>query len=133
MTKPFAGLLLALAALLVSGCYTVPETGRTSIILPVVDDVAQGNAAFIDIKAKEKISTDPVQNERVRRIGRRIAAAVGDALPGANWEFVVFEAPLTVNAFALPGGKVGVYTGLLGLVWNPTPRSRSSWATRSRT
>ncbi len=97
-----------------AGCYTVPETGRKSFILPV-DDVAQGSAAFADLKSKEKISNDPVDNERVRRVGTRIAQAVGDALPGAQWEFVVFDAPDTVNAFALPGGKVGVYTGLLRL------------------
>jgi predicted Zn-dependent protease len=82
----------------------------------LVNDVAQGAAAFAEIKAKERISTDPVQNARVQRIGRRIAMAVGDALPGANWEFVVFDAPKTLNAFALPGGKVGIYTGLLNLV-----------------
>jgi metalloendopeptidase OMA1, mitochondrial len=115
MKKILPGLWVALL-LLLSGCYTVPETGRTSLILPMVNDVAQGAAAFADIKAKEKISRDPVQNDRVRRIGQRIAAAVGDALPGAQWEFVVFDAPQTLNAFALPGGKVGIYTGLLNLV-----------------
>jgi len=74
-----------------------------------------GAAAFLDIKGKERISTDPVANARVQRIGGRIAAIAGDDLPGAVWEFVVFDAPDTVNAFALPGGKVGVYTGLLKL------------------
>lgn len=109
-------LSLGLAGLFsLSGCYTVPETGRTSLIIPVMDDVAQGASAFAEIKAKEKISTDARANERVRRVGQRIASVVGDALPGAQWEFVVFDAPQTVNAFALPGGKVGVYTGLLAL------------------
>jgi predicted Zn-dependent protease len=115
MKMTLLGVFVTLLALF-SGCYTVPETGRSSLILPVVDDVAQGTAAFAEIKAKEKISADPVQNARVQRIGRRIAAAVGDALPGANWEFVVFDEPKTLNAFALPGGKVGIYTGLLNLV-----------------
>jgi len=105
---------LALVVLL-AGCYTVPETGRTSLILPMVNDVAQGAAAFDEIKAKEKVSNNPQQNERVHRVGTRIAEAVGDALPNAKWEFVVFDAPDTINAFALPGGKVGVYTGLLKL------------------
>ena len=111
--RPCLSLLAVL--LLMSGCYTVPETGRSSFILPMVDDVAQGAAAFSEIKSKEKVSHNPVENERVRRIGRRIAEAVGSALPGAVWEFVVFDAPDTVNAFALPGGKVGVYSGLLNL------------------
>ncbi len=77
-----------------------------------------GATAFADTKAKEKISNDLAANERVRRVGQRIADAVGDALPGAKWEFVVFDDPKTVNAFALPGGKVGVYTGLLELAMN---------------
>jgi predicted Zn-dependent protease len=107
--------VLALS-LLLGGCYTVPETGRKSVILPLVNDVAQGAAAFADLKAKEPISSDAEKNERVQRVGKRIAIAVGDALPGAQWEFVVFYGPTTVNAFALPGGKVGIYTGLLDLV-----------------
>ena len=74
-----------------------------------------GAAAFADVRTKEKISHDPEANARVQRVGARIAEAVGDQLPSAKWEFVVFDAPKTINAFALPGGKVGVYTGLLNL------------------
>lgn len=108
-------LLVALIAV-ACGCYTVPHTGRRSLILlPAGQEMEMGAAAFLDIKSKEKVSTDPIANDRVRRIGERIAAAAGDDLPGAKWEFVVFDAPDTVNAFALPGGKVGVYTGLLKL------------------
>jgi len=104
--------LLALAA-----CYTVPETGRQSVIaIPVSQETELGATAFADVRAKEKISNDPTANAQVRRVGQRIAAAVGSQLPSAQWEFVVFDAPDTVNAFALPGGKVGVYTGLLKLV-----------------
>jgi metalloendopeptidase OMA1, mitochondrial len=97
----------------IAGCYTVPETGRRSLILPIGDDVADGAAAFAEMKTKEPVSTDAQKNERVTRVGTRIARAVGDALPGAQWEFVVFDEPKTINAFALPGGKVGVYSGLL--------------------
>lgn len=114
MKQALVGILLG-AALFLAGCYTVPETGRTSFMLPV-DDVAQGAAAFAELKAKGPISHDPEANARVRRIGNRIAGAVGDALPGAAWEFVVFDEDATINAFALPGGKVGIYTGLIKLV-----------------
>lgn len=115
MKKLFAWLLAA-ALLVLAGCYTVPETGRSSLILVSPNEEMQmGATAFIDLKAKEKVSTDIEANARVARIGKRIAEAVGDALPGAKWEFVVFDEPKTVNAFALPGGKVGVYTGLINL------------------
>lgn len=108
--------LVLLMALLVAGCYTVPETGRSAFVLPFLNEVAQSTAAFADLKAKAKISDDPALNAQAQRVGQRIAEAVGKDLPGANWEFVVFEAPQTANAFALPGGKVGVYSGLLRLV-----------------
>src|SRR5688572_28926762 len=115
MNKCFRWVLVA-GALALAGCYTVPETGRSSMVMISPGEETQmGAAAFADIQAKEKISHDPAANERVRRVGQRIAEAVGDALPSAKWEFVVFDEPKTANAFALPGGKVGVYTGLLNL------------------
>jgi predicted Zn-dependent protease len=46
----------------------------------------------------------------VQRVGKRIASVA--QLPNAQWEFVVFESP-EANAFCLPGGKVGIYTGIL--------------------
>lgn len=109
-------LCVMLAALLgVAGCYTVPETGRKSlVIVPPEQEATLGAQAFQEVRAQEKISNDPAALGRVTRVGRRIATAVGNDLPGAQWEFVVFESS-EVNAFALPGGKVGVYTGLLNL------------------
>ncbi len=104
-------LLLPFVALL-TGCYTVPETGRKSLMLVSVGQETQlGAASFADLKSKGKVSNDAQKNATVQRVGTRIAHAVGDALPGAEWEFVLFddESP---NAFALPGGKVGVHTGL---------------------
>ena len=106
---------LACALLFLSACSTVPETGRKQFILmSAADEAATGVAAFAQIKKQEKISTDPVLNARIHRIGKRIAGAVGRDLPDAQWEFVVFESD-QLNAFALPGGKVGFYTGLIKL------------------
>jgi len=99
-------------ALALSGCYTVPETGRRSLMLVSVGQETQlGAASFADIRARRTVSADAALNARVAKVGQRIARAVGDALPGAQWEFVVFEDD-SPNAFALPGGKVGVHTGL---------------------
>lgn len=98
-----------------SSCAVVPETGRKQLMLVSPDQEAKmGLASFTSIKEQEKISSDPAANARVRRIGERIAKSVGRELPNAQWEFVVFDSE-QVNAFALPGGKVGVYTGLLKL------------------
>lgn len=103
----------ALALGLFSGCATVPETGRRQLmLLDAAQEAKMGLSAFAELKNQQPISRDPGANARVRRIGARIAPAVGRDLPNADWEFVVFESA-QVNAFALPGGKVGVYTGLL--------------------
>lgn len=113
--KPRLPALLLGTLLALSGCYTVPETGRKSLVLISPSEEANlGAQSFAQLRTQERVSTDPGHVERVRRVGSRVAAAVGDDLPSAKWEFAVFESP-DVNAFALPGGKVGVYTGLLRL------------------
>jgi predicted Zn-dependent protease len=67
---------------------------------------------FIELKKETPLSTDPELNARLERVGRRIAEVAAYDLPDAEWEFVVFDDPEQINAFAMPGGKVAVYTGL---------------------
>ena len=106
-------LLLVVALFTLAGCYTNPVTGRKSLVLlSQGEELSLGAASFQDIRQKETVSTDPALTARVARVGQRIAQAVGNELPDAKWEFVVFDSK-QLNAFALPGGKVGVYTGLL--------------------
>lgn len=103
--------VLALAAWLVAGCITNPETGRRQLlIIPEAQVTELGFASFEQMKKETPISKDAAANALVQRVGKRIAAAV--TLPGAQWEFVVFESK-QANAFCLPGGKIGVYTGIL--------------------
>jgi len=104
--------LLCLAALVAGGCETVPITGRSQLqLVSGEQEVQMGAEAYKEILAKAKISADPAANALVTRVGTRIAAATGRSdLP---WEFKVIDDPQTVNAFALPGGKVAVYTGIL--------------------
>lgn len=107
--KPLA--LTVVATLIWAGCQTVPETGRRQInLFSTADETQLGLASFTQMKKDVPISKDPKANEQVQRVGRRIAAVAN--LPGAQWEFVVFDSK-EANAFCLPGGKVGVYTGLL--------------------
>jgi Zn-dependent protease with chaperone function len=103
-------ILLALLAALAASCATAPVTHRSQLILVSSAYEAQlGAQAFEAVGKKGKRSRDPAPIAVVERIGSRIAAA--SALQ-ANWEFAVFEDDKQVNAFALPGGKVGVYTGI---------------------
>jgi predicted Zn-dependent protease len=104
-----------LASGLLAGCFTNPVTGRKELVMISPEqELSLGVQSFADVQKSEKVSTDAAANARVQRVGQRIAQAVGNQLPNASWQFVVFDSP-EVNAFALPGGKVGVYTGLLRL------------------
>lgn len=104
--------LLTLTLLLLAACETVPVTGRSQLILlSEPAEIQMGVQAYQQILAKERISTDPNPNALVQRVGRRIAAATGR--DDYQWEFKVIKNDKMVNAFALPGGKVAVYTGIL--------------------
>jgi len=104
------GLVLALFA----GCVTNPETGRKQLMLISAGEEMQlGINSFTAMKKEVPISKDAEANEMVRRVGQRIKSVVD--LPGAQWEFVVFESK-DANAFCLPGGKIGIYTGILPIV-----------------
>jgi len=96
-----------------TGCHTVPQTGRSAFHLVPADQLSSMAAAqFGQLKQETPISRDPTYNAMVRRVGERIAYVAAPDMPNAQWEFVVFDDPDQINAFAMPGGKVAVYTGI---------------------
>ncbi len=98
--------------LLLVGCIKAPGTGRDQIIFFSEEkEIALGISAFRDVLRQARLSTNPEINEIVNRVGRRIAA-VADK-PEYHWEFAVIQNDRMINAFALPGGKVAIYTGIL--------------------
>ena len=109
---------LASISLLWAGCSTEPITGRRQLsFVGAGQELQLGVAEFDKMKQSTPINRDPKINEMVSRVGNRIAAAAKDDLPDAQWEFVVFDSK-EANAFCLPGGKVGVYTGILPVTLN---------------
>jgi len=108
--------LLCFAALtagaFLGACATAPETGRSQLLLVSPAQEAQlGFQEFEKLKKSVPISKDQAANAQLQRVGQRIAAVA--PLPNARWEFVLFDKPDTPNAFCLPGGKVGVFSGIL--------------------
>ncbi len=105
--------LSVLPVLLLTGCSTVPVTGRHELNFVSSDqEMALGLSSFDQLKKDTPINHDPSINTLVQSVGKRIAAVASKDLPGAQWEFVVFDSK-EANAFCLPGGKVGVYAGIL--------------------
>lgn len=114
-----AVIFLGFGLSLLSGCYQVPVTGRRAV--SAVDDQwvkDQSLAQFNEMKKRYPVSKNRPQTEMVQRVGGRIARVVFWDLPNAEWEFVLFEVPQQINAFAMPGGKVGVFSGLFKVAKN---------------
>lgn len=104
--------LLLLTSVGLTACETVPYTGRSQLqLLSEPEEARMGVQAYREILKKSRPSRDPVANAMVARVGARIAAATGRG--DSPWEFRVIDDSRQINAFALPGGKVAVYTGLL--------------------
>ena len=84
-------------------------------MIPIRQEIALGKQAYKQILKKEKDSDDKKTTALVKQIGLRIAKV--SAMPNLDWEFHLIESKQQ-NAFALPGGKVAVYTGLLPIAMN---------------
>ena len=76
-----------------------------------------GAASFEDMKKKTPISTDKATNDFVQCVAKAITKNVAKSVHQGDWEVVVFDSA-QVNAFALPSGKIGVYTGILTVTEN---------------
>lgn len=103
-------------ALLFSGCLNAPITGRKQLVaIPEQEEVRLGAEAWETVQSRESPTLNTHYSDVVQRVGDRIAAVCGR--PDYQWEFRVFasEEP---NAFALPGGKVAVYEGILPICEN---------------
>jgi metalloendopeptidase OMA1, mitochondrial len=112
ITITFVLLLLVAAA-----CSTVPYTHRSQLMLvseTTIDSL--GAQAYQEVLSKEKIYHAPEAVQAVTTLGERIAKAA--AHPEYRWQFTVLDDPKQANAFALPGGKVAVYTGLFPVAQN---------------
>lgn len=101
-----------------TGCSTVPITGRGQLnVLSAGEEMSLGLTSFEQMKSEVPVSSDAGANALLQTVGKRIAAAASIDLPNAQWEFVVFQSP-EMNAFCLPGGKIGVYIGILPITQN---------------
>ena len=102
---------------LVAGCATSP-LGRSQLML--VGDAEMdkmGVEAFEQMKTKQKVSSDAQANAYVTCVANAITGAMPSSSGGGPWEVRVFQDD-TANAFALPGRKIGVHTGLLKVAKN---------------
>lgn len=105
-------LLFPLVVFLIASCATSPLGRKQLLVLDDAQVATMGLQSFDNIKKEKPIATDSKANDYVRCVARHITAEIG-----GDWEVVVFEGE-EANAFALPGGKIGVYTGMLKVAEN---------------
>lgn len=104
-------LLLALAALCLGGCATSP-TGRSQFIAVSDQQMDQlGATSFEQMKQSDKLSRDAAKLATATCVVDALKVALPPQGQRVAWEVQVF-ADANPNAFALPGGKVGVNTGM---------------------
>lgn len=111
-TRPVIGFTsAALLAIFLFACATVPYTNRSQLMLvSESQETTLGAQAYKEVLSKAVIVHDSKFVDPVRRVGERIARAADK--PDYKWEFTVIDDDSMINAFALPGGKVAVYTGI---------------------
>lgn len=113
-----ASILAALSVL--AGCHTVSGTRRSQFnVMSESQEHELGDEAYAEMlgeKGVRKVTKGP-DHDRVQAIARRIEEASQrlhpDAVAGFHWQWTVIDDDKTVNAWALPGGKSAVYTGML--------------------
>ena len=112
--------LVVLMFAIILSCATSP-TGRKQLILVSDGQMNQmGVTSFQQMKTSQKTSKDRRKQTYVQCVSFAIINALSENwATNSQWEVVLFEDP-TANAFALPGGKIGVHTGLLEVAKTPS-------------
>ena len=110
-------LIVCTALSILSACST-SSTGRNQVSLYSEAELNHmGITSFEQMKKEIPISKDKATNDFVLCVADAITANVPKSAHQGEWEVVVFDSE-QVNAFALPGGKIGVYTGILNVTQN---------------
>ena len=103
-----------------TGCQTNPYTGRWQLMMvPMSQEMQMGVQAYSQVQNDPKLkpSTDPREIDPVKRVAARVIEAAkhskySEIANQFEWEVTVIKDDKTMNAFALPGGKIAVYTGI---------------------
>lgn len=110
-------LITSTCILLMAACAQSPTGRRQMMLFSDADLGKMGTQTFDAMKAEIPISKNRRINDYVQCVAGALLRVTPQEFMGNSWEIVVFDSD-QVNAFALPGGKIGVYTGLLKVAEN---------------
>ncbi|MCG8412705.1 MAG: M48 family metallopeptidase [Pseudomonadales bacterium] len=110
--------LLLLLVALVTACTTSPLNRRQVVFYSESEMARQGEQAYREMQSELPVTPNASEITYVQCVADYVIEALDPNLRnGVNWEVTVFDDP-QANAFALPGGKIGVYNGLLNVAFN---------------
>ncbi len=115
MRRPSVPLTLLPVALAAAVTVLLSPRPAAARIISRAAEISVGREAASEVEQYFHVDVNPLDVARVRQIGRRLAASAADS--NFPFEFHVVDSP-EINAFALPGGFVYVYHGLLQLLPN---------------
>lgn len=116
VARALAPLLLAASLTLAAGASPaasseLPDIGSPAdALLPQTEEARIGRAIMRALRESGRLVEDPLVNEYIQSVGHRLVSHANDG--GHRFEFFVVDDP-SINAFALPGGFIGVHTGLI--------------------
>ena len=93
-----------------SGCQSIHLATRSLEMMPERQEIALGAKTYQAILDTHPRSQNAHLTQMLERVGQRLAAV--SERPDYDWEFTLLSGPHQ-NAFCLPGGKVGVFEGIL--------------------
>jgi len=118
MNKSITFCLIGCTAVLLAACTTSPLDRRQVVFYSESDMARRGEQAYQQMRSELPISTDESQTSFVQCVADHVVEALHETQRGNHvWEVTVFDDD-QANAFALPGGKIGVYNGLLDVAVN---------------
>jgi predicted Zn-dependent protease len=101
------------------GAIGVSRPQQMSVLISEAQMQQEAQKAYVQVvqeqRQKGKLNVDAALTRRVRAITTRLIPASTAFRPDArnwNWEVNVFDSP-DINAWVMPGGKIGVYSGLV--------------------
>ncbi|MCO4321989.1 M48 family metallopeptidase [Aliidiomarina quisquiliarum] len=101
----------------VGACSTSP-TGRSTLNFMSGSQLNElGRTSFDEMKNQGTVTTDPELNAYAQCLMHAIVEVLPEQYKAYNWEVAVFEED-SINAFALPGGYMGIYTGMMKFAEN---------------
>lgn len=109
--------LSTFAIAVLAACSTSP-TGRSQLNLLSSSQLDQmGAESWNEIRGQEAILQDPQADQYIQCITDALVEVLPEQYQRESWEVEIFDSE-TVNAFALPGGYIGMYVGMMRLADN---------------